>query len=89
MSASRDNGAPPAIDVRGLTKSFGDKVAVDHIDLRVARGEIYGFLGPNGSGKTTTIRMLCGLLDADAGERHLPRLRRAARGGAIKRRSAT
>ena len=68
MSASRDNGAPPAIDVRGLTKSFGDKVAVDHIDLRVARGEVCGFLGPNGSGKTTTIRMLCGLLDADAGE---------------------
>jgi ABC-2 type transport system ATP-binding protein len=60
--------APPAIDVRGLTKSFGGKVAVDHIDLRVPRGEVCGFLGPNGSGKTTTIRMLCGLLDADEGE---------------------
>ena len=58
----------PAIDVRGLTKSFGGKVAVDRIDLRVPRGEVCGFLGPNGSGKTTTIRMLCGLLEADAGE---------------------
>jgi ABC-2 type transport system ATP-binding protein len=67
LPADRDAGAL-AIDVRGLTKSFGDKVAVDHIDLRVPRGEVCGFLGPNGSGKTTTIRMLCGLLDADAGE---------------------
>jgi ABC-2 type transport system ATP-binding protein len=56
-----------AIDVRGMTKRFGDRVAVDHVDLRVRRGEICGFLGPNGSGKTTFIRMLCGLLRADAG----------------------
>lgn len=55
------------IDVRGLTKSFGDKTVVDGLDLRVQRGSIYGFLGPNGSGKTTSIRMLCGLLTADAG----------------------
>jgi ABC-2 type transport system ATP-binding protein len=69
MSASRaDDAAPLAIDVRGLTKSFGPKVAVDRVDLAVPRGEVCGFLGPNGSGKTTTIRMLCGLLDADAGE---------------------
>ena len=59
---------PYAIDVRGLSKSFGDKKVVDGLDLRVERGTIYGFLGPNGSGKTTTIRMLCGLLTADAGE---------------------
>ncbi|WP_332701631.1 ABC transporter ATP-binding protein, partial [Devosia sp.] len=57
-----------AIDVRGLTKSFGDKLVVDHFDIAVPRGAIYGFLGPNGSGKTTTIRMLCGLLLPDAGE---------------------
>ena len=57
-----------AIDVRGMTKRFGDRVAVDHIDLQVRTGEICGFLGPNGSGKTTFIRMLCGLLRADAGE---------------------
>ena len=56
------------IDVRGLTKRFGDKLAVDHFDLAVPRGSIYGFLGPNGSGKTTTIRMVCGLLQADEGE---------------------
>lgn len=56
-----------AIDVRGMTKRFGDRTVVDHIDLEVRRGEIYGFLGPNGSGKTTFIRMLCGLLRADDG----------------------
>jgi ABC-2 type transport system ATP-binding protein len=57
-----------AIDVRGLSKSFGARRAVDDFSLRVDRGTIYGFLGPNGSGKTTTIRMLCGLLTPDAGE---------------------
>ncbi len=57
-----------AIDVHGLTKTFGQKVAVNKIDIAVPEGEVWGFLGPNGSGKTTTIRMLCGLLHADAGE---------------------
>ncbi|MBN9333152.1 ABC transporter ATP-binding protein [Devosia sp.] len=56
------------IDVHGLTKRFGDKTVVDHFDIAVPKGAIYGFLGPNGSGKTTTIRMLCGLLVPDAGE---------------------
>jgi ABC-2 type transport system ATP-binding protein len=56
-----------AIDVHGMTKRFGDLVAVDHIDLQVREGEICGFLGPNGSGKTTFIRMLCGLLRPDDG----------------------
>ena len=56
-----------AIDVHGLTKRFGRKVAVNGIDIRVPEGEVWGFLGPNGSGKTTTIRMLCGLLHTDAG----------------------
>ena len=55
------------IDVRGVTKRFGDKTVVNSIALQVRRGEIYGFLGPNGSGKTTFIRMLCGLLTPDAG----------------------
>jgi ABC-2 type transport system ATP-binding protein len=65
--------APPTdqenvIEVTGLTKRFGDKTVVDDVDLHVTRGEIVGFLGPNGSGKTTTIRMICGLLKADGGE---------------------
>jgi len=57
-----------AIDVRGLTKRFGKRTVVDQLSIQVRRGEICGFLGPNGSGKTTTIRMLCGLLEPDAGE---------------------
>ena len=56
-----------AIDVRGLTKRYGNKTVVDHVDLQVRAGRICGFLGPNGSGKTTTIRMLCGLLTPDEG----------------------
>ncbi len=62
------NATAWAINVRGLTKKFGERTVVDRIDLAVPRGSICGFLGPNGSGKTTTIRMLCGLLTADAGE---------------------
>jgi ABC-2 type transport system ATP-binding protein len=60
--------AEPAISVRGLTKSFGSFTAVDGIDLDVPRGQIFGFLGPNGSGKTTTIRMLTGTLRPRSGE---------------------
>ena len=56
-----------AIDVEGLTKRFGDKTVVDRFSMQVPRGQIYGFLGPNGSGKTTTIRMICGLLTPDEG----------------------
>src|SRR4029453_17574473 len=56
-----------AIDVHGMTKRFGDRTAVNQIDLEVRSGDICGFLGPNGSGKTTFIRMLCGLLRPDAG----------------------
>jgi ABC-2 type transport system ATP-binding protein len=56
-----------AIDVEGLTKSFDGRKAVRNLSMRVKRGQIYGFLGPNGSGKTTTIRMLCGLLTPDEG----------------------
>src|SRR3954462_10592573 len=57
-----------AIDVKGLTKSFGGREVVHDLSMQVKRGTIYGFLGPNGSGKTTTIRMLCGLLTPDRGE---------------------
>ena len=58
----------PAIDVRGLTKTFGAFTAVDRVSFEVRRGEIFGFLGPNGAGKSTTIRMLCGILQPTAGE---------------------
>ena len=56
-----------AIDVKGLNKSFGDKHVVNNVSLQVRRGEIFGFLGPNGSGKTTSIRLMCGLLTPDSG----------------------
>jgi ABC-2 type transport system ATP-binding protein len=56
-----------AIDVLGLNKHFGDKHVVNDVSLKVGRGEIFGFLGPNGSGKTTTIRLMCGLLTPDSG----------------------
>ena len=57
-----------AIEVHNLVKRFGDKTVVDHVTMTVAEGEIVGFLGPNGSGKTTTIRIMCGLLTPDEGE---------------------
>jgi ABC-2 type transport system ATP-binding protein len=57
----------PAIDVRGLVKRFGHRTVVDNINLRIMPGRICGFLGPNGSGKTTTLRMICGLLTPDGG----------------------
>jgi ABC-2 type transport system ATP-binding protein len=57
-----------AIDVRGVTKKFGARTVVNDIAMQVRPGEIYGFLGPNGSGKTTFLRMLCGLLTPDGGE---------------------
>lgn len=61
------NTAETVIDVKGLTKKYGDKTVVDDFDLQVPKGAVYGFLGPNGSGKTTTIRMVCGLLLPNAG----------------------
>ena len=74
-----------AIDVHGMTKRFGNRVAVDHVDLQVGKGEICGFLGPNGSGKTTFIRMLCGLLRADDGRGTCLGLDVIAESEAIKR----
>ncbi len=62
------DASDPVIDVTGVTKSFDGRTVVNGVDLQVRRGEIYGFLGPNGSGKTTFIRMLCGLLTPDAGQ---------------------
>jgi ABC-2 type transport system ATP-binding protein len=58
----------PIIRVNGLTRRFGDLPAVDHLNVEVARGEIFGLVGPDGAGKTTTLRLLCGLMDATEGE---------------------
>ena len=70
MAVDRANAGDgdAAIRARGLTKRFGELVAVDHVDLTVPKAHVYGFLGPNGSGKSTAIRMLCGLLTPTAGE---------------------
>jgi len=69
VRAGQTEPAGLAVETRGLTKRFGTQTAVDGLDLRVPRGAVYGFLGPNGSGKTTTIRMLLGLVQPTAGTR--------------------
>ncbi len=66
-ATAHDTGTAHAVTTTGLTKRFKNQVVVDRIDLAVPRGAVYGFLGPNGSGKTTTIRMLLGLIHPDAG----------------------
>ena len=75
----------PMIDVHGLDKSFGDKHVVVDLSLKVGRGEIFGFLGPNGSGKTTSIRLMCGLLTPDAGSGTCLGYDIRTQAGAIKR----
>ena len=67
MPAADTPNGTVAVEVEGLTKSFGGRVVVRELTMRVQKGQIYGFLGPNGSGKTTTLRMLCGLLTPDSG----------------------
>ena len=66
-SSGSSAGDGAAVQTNGLRKTFGAYVAVDHLDLTIERGEVFGLLGPNGSGKTTTIRMLCGLLTPSGG----------------------
>ena len=78
--------AQSAIRAHGLTKRFGDLVAVDRVDLDVPRASVYGFLGPNGSGKSTTIRMLCGLLMPSAGGIEVLGLRIPEQAEALRRR---
>jgi ABC-2 type transport system ATP-binding protein len=68
MQANHDG---PAVETTGLTKRFGERTAIDSVDLRVPRGSAFGFLGPNGAGKTTMIRMLLGLTHASAGSMSL------------------
>src|SRR6516225_3457117 len=67
MSTTEAAAPDTVIDVHGLTKSFNERAVVRDLSMQVKRGTIFGFLGPNGSGKTTTIRMLCGLLTPDQG----------------------
>jgi ABC-2 type transport system ATP-binding protein len=75
-----------AIDVQDLTKRYGERTVVDHLSMQVRRGEIYGFLGPNGSGKTTSIRMMCGLLTPDGGSGHTLGMDVVKEAAGIKRR---
>lgn len=77
MSVITDAATEYMVETKGLGKRYGKFNAVDHLDLRVKKGEIYGLLGPNGAGKTTTIKMLCGLLKITSGEanvtgKHVP-----------------
>lgn len=67
MNIQKFNAAALSIEARGLTRHYGDLVAVDQIDLAVGRGEVFGFLGPNGAGKSTTVRMLTGYIPPTAG----------------------
>ncbi len=78
-------GGQLAIDVKGLSKAYGDRKVVDGVDMQVRSGRIVGFLGPNGSGKTTTLRMLCGLLTPDAGEGRVLGLDFRSEAAALKR----
>ncbi len=66
-AAVPDTDAPPAVELTGISRHFGDFIAVNRISLSVPRGQIFGFLGPNGAGKSTTIRMMCGILAPSAG----------------------
>ena len=74
-----------AIDVHDLSKSFGAVRAVNHVSIQIEQGHITGFLGPNGSGKTTTLRMLCGLLTPDSGSGQVLGLEFPREAAAIKR----
>lgn len=84
MATESSHGDGIAIRARGLSKRFGQLLAVDRLDLTVPRAKVYGFLGPNGSGKSTTIRMLCGLLTPSAGEIEVLGLRIPEQGEALR-----
>src|SRR5580693_8638266 len=84
MNTSPDARRPLAIAVSGMTKSFGDKLVLDRIDLAVPEGTIFALLGPNGAGKTTTVQILSTLLPADAGEVHVAGIDAARRPEAVR-----
>ena len=83
---ARGGPTPLAVQTRGLQKAFGALVAVDALDLEIRRGEVFGLLGPNGSGKTTTIRMLCGLLLPTSGSASVVGFDVATQSESIRRR---
>jgi ABC-2 type transport system ATP-binding protein len=75
----------PPIEAEGLVRSFGDVLAVDHVDLQVDEGEVFGFLGPNGAGKSTTVRMLTTLLKPTGGSARVAGFDVASQAGAVRR----
>jgi ABC-2 type transport system ATP-binding protein len=86
VAGPQGEGGDTAIRAHGLTKRFGNLVAVDHVDLTVPKAHVYGFLGPNGSGKSTTIRMLCGLLTPTGGDIEVLGLRIPEQAETLRRR---
>ncbi|RPI47857.1 MAG: ABC transporter ATP-binding protein/permease [Betaproteobacteria bacterium] len=86
ITPRRAHDGVPAIEAHGLTRRFGDFTAVDHVSFRIERGEIFGFLGSNGCGKTTTMKMLTGLLPASEGQAALFGVPVAAKGHAMRKR---
>lgn len=88
MSVDGDLAGAAALDLRGLTKRYGAKTAVDRLDLTVRPGELYALLGPNGAGKTTTLRMAVGLLKPDGGAIHVFGVDALADPTAAKRKTA-
>lgn len=86
-AAARAPKGEPVIYARGLTRRFGEKIAVDRLDLEVNPGEVFGYLGHNGAGKTTTVRLLNGVLDRNAGEARVLGLDPAVAGPAVRRRT--
>ncbi len=89
MTAPSPVPAPPdiAIETRGLSRRFDDRLALDHLDLAVPRGEVLALLGPNGAGKTTTVRLLNGILTPDGGSARVLGLDPAVEGDAVRRRT--
>jgi len=68
MTLPSSTSSPPTVQIRGVTKTFGPKLAVNNLDLSIAQGSLCGFIGPNGAGKTTTIRMIMSIIFPDKGE---------------------